>query len=290
MSRLDEVYDSFDSSNKRYSKEEYAEYKKKEKAQIYELIDEMAEKVVTNGENFKKYLDTQSKFDSYSVGNALLVTAQMPEATQLRDLDSWANSNIYKKRFVKPVKILEPGDEYMRADGSVGRNYNVKNVYDITQVNTRQRVRNMKFDDKILSKIFLNSSMAKLKIVDEIPNSEKGAVYDFSEDILYVARGAETPKIFYELSKELAKQEIGESSTIDNFKTQAVSYMLCKKYNINVSNYSFEEIPMELQNMNAKEIREELEPIQKAMQNINERMSAYIQRLTRENKKRENIR
>ena len=38
------------------------------------------------------------------------------------------------------------------------------------------------------------------------------------------------------------------------------------------------------------EIREELEPIQKAMQNINERMSAYIQRLTRENKKRENIR
>ena len=230
MSELDEVYDNYDSSNRQYSKEEYAEYKKNEKAQVYELIDKTAEKIVTNGDEFKKYLDTQSKFESYSVGNALLVTAQMPKATQLRDLGSWASSNIYKKKFAKPVKILEPGDEYMREDGSIGTNYNVKKVYDISQVNTRQRARNMRFDDKILSKIFLNSNRAKLQIVDEIPDVDKGAMYDFNEDILYIARGAESPKIFHELSEELAKQEIGESSSIDSFKAYCVSYMLCKKY------------------------------------------------------------
>ncbi len=290
MGGLDEVYDNYDSSNRRYSKEEYAEYKKNEKAQIYELIDKTAEKIVTNGTEFKKYLDTQSKFDSYSVGNALLVTAQMPKATQLRDLNSWTSSNIYKKKFAKPVKILEPRDEYMREDGSVGTNYNVKKVYDITQVNTSQKSRNMRFDDKILSKIFLNSNKSKLKIIDEIPDTDKGAMYDFNEDTLYVARGAEAPKIFYELSQELAKQEIGDSSNIDNFKAYCVSYMLCKKYNVDVSNYNFNEIPPELQNMKAKEIREELEPMRNAMENINARMSAYIQKLTRNNKKRENVR
>lgn len=290
MSKLDEVYDNYDSSNRQYSKEEYAKYKRNEKAQIYELIDKTAEKIVTNGDELKKYLDTQSKFESYSVGNALLVTAQMPKATQLRDLGSWASSNIYKKKFAKPVKILEPGDEYMREDGSIGTNYNVKKVYDITQVNTRQRARNMRFDDKILSKIFLNSNRAKLQIVDEIPGVDKGAMYDFNEDILYVARGAEAPKLFHELSEELAKQEIGENSNMDGFKAYCVSYMLCKKYNVDVSNYNFNEIPPKLQNMGAKEIREELEPMRSAMENINARMSAYIQKLTRENKKKENVR
>jgi hypothetical protein len=53
-------------------------------------------------------LDSQSKFDNYSVGNALLVTAQMPQATQLRDYESWKNAGAYLKKFPKYVKILEP--------------------------------------------------------------------------------------------------------------------------------------------------------------------------------------
>lgn len=60
MSELDEVYDSYDSTNRQYSKEEYAEYKKQEKQEIYSLIDSTAEKIVTNGKEFQKYLDTQA--------------------------------------------------------------------------------------------------------------------------------------------------------------------------------------------------------------------------------------
>ncbi len=290
MNELNEVYDSYDLNNRQYSKEEYAEYKKQEKQEVYSLIDKMAEKIVTDGNELKKYLDSQSKFDSYSVGNALLITAQMTKATQLRDYESWKSFGAYPKRFAKAIKILEPGDNYMREDGSIGTNYNVKKVYDITQLNTRQRPRVMRYDDKILSKIFLSSNNAKLKIVDEIPDTDKGAMYDFNEDTLYVARGAESPKIFYEISEELAKQEIGDSSSLDNFKAYCVSYMLCKKYNIDVSNYNFDEIPPELQNMEAKEIREELEPIRNAMENINSRMSVYIQKLARDNKNKDNVR
>lgn len=295
MSELDEVYDSYDSNNRQYSKEEYAEYKRNEKTQIYEMIDKTAKKIVTNGEEFKKYLDSQSKFDNYSVGNALLVTAQMPKATQLRDLDSWASVNAYKKKFAKFVKILEPGDSYMREDGSVGVNYNVKKVYDITQVNTRQKPRNMRYDDKILLRIFLNSSNAKVNIVDQIPYTDRGALYNQEENVLYIARGAEAPKIFHEVTEELAFQDFVEQKdtgdvALENFKAACVSYMICKKYNIDVSNYNFSNIPVQLQNMDAKEIREELEPIRNAMENVNSRINAYIQRLTRENKSRENER
>lgn len=108
MNELDEVYNNYDSQNREFSKEEYAEFKRNEKQQIYELIDNTAESAVTNGEGFKKYLDTQSKFEQYSVGNAFLVMAQMPEATQLRDYESWRSSGAYLKKYPNAVKILEP--------------------------------------------------------------------------------------------------------------------------------------------------------------------------------------
>lgn len=106
MNELEEVFKNYDS--KEYNKEEYAEYKRKEKEQVYGMIDSIAEKVVKDENEFKKYLDSQCKFDSYSVGNALLVTAQMPQATQLRDYESWKNAGAYLKKAPKFVKILEP--------------------------------------------------------------------------------------------------------------------------------------------------------------------------------------
>ena len=294
MNDFEEVYNNFETitqddklENRTYSKEEYAELKRNEKSEIYALIDRTAEKTVTNGEEFKKYLDCQSKFDNYSVGNALLVSAQMSKATQLRDANSWRTVGAYIKRFAKPVKILEPGDSYMREDGSVGVNYNVKKVYDISQVTPRQRPSNMRFDDKILLKIFLNASSCEIKIVDYIPDTEKGVLYNFEEDKLYVARGAEAPKVFYEVAEELAKQEIGENSSLDSFKNYCVAYMLCKRYNVDVSRFNFEQIPEQLKNMSAKEIREELEPVKDAMENINTRMGVFIQRLARESQNKD---
>ena len=295
MSNLDEVYDSYDSKNRQYSKEEYSEYKKKEKAEVYELMDKTTEKIVTNGKDFMQYLDTQSKFCNYYVSNALLVTAQMPEATQLRDYDSWKKAGAYLKKNPRSVKILEPGDNYMREDGSVKTNYDVKRVYDITQVNSKQKTRNMRYDDKILLKILLNSSNSKVEIVDKIPNTDRGALYDYSKNTLYVARGAEAPNIFYDVTQELALQEISkndnsELSTLESFKCYCASYMLCKKYNIDVSEFDFSIIPEQLKNLEAKDIRKELEPIKDAVRNINSQMLNYIQKLSKDNKEKAKVR
>jgi len=275
MNKLDEIYDNYHSNNMQYNKEEWAEYKKEEKREVYDLINTTAEKIVTSENEFRKYLDSQSNFEYYSVGNALLVTAQMPEAKQLKDFDSWKNIGVYLKKQPVAVKILEPAENYMREDGSIGTNYKVKNVYDVTQVNSRQRITPMKYDNKILVKAFLNSSLSKIKIVDEIPECDKGAFYDSIENLLYVARGASAPKIFHELTQELAKQQIGEETSMENFKKYCVSYMLCKKYNIDVSDYDVK-IPQELQGMGAKEIREELEIVRNAMENINSRVTTVI--------------
>ena len=216
MSELEDVYGVYEEIEKReYNKEDYAEYKKEEKKQIYELMDSEAQKVGEDVNEFKKYLDNQSKFGKYSVGNVLLITAQMPQAMELKDLNSWANEKAYKRKFEKPVKIFEPKDSYMREDGSIVTNYNVKNVYDVSQVNPRRTINRIKFNDKILLKILLNSSLSTIKVVDEIPNTEKKAFYDLNSNTLFVARRANTPDIFYEITEALGKQEIGEKDIKD---------------------------------------------------------------------------
>ena len=291
MSNLNGLYDEFDSNSaQEYDKEEYSAFKRNEKSKIYEIMDKTSEKVITSGDDFKEYLDMQSRFNNYSVGNNLLILAQMPKATYLRDFNNWTDNGIYIKKFEKAIKILEPAGEYMREDGSVGINYNVKKMYDISQVSTNKKPRNMKYDEKILSKLFLQSSNAVVEIVDKIPNTDRVALYNKSENKLYVARGENKPTRIYELSEELAKQEINVDSSFDKFKIYCVSYMLCKRYNIDVSNYKFDNIPMELQNLTAKEIREKLEPMKNAMQNISTKVDIGVQKIMRENKQQETVR
>ena len=290
MGELDQVFDHYSKKKRKYNKEEWIEYKKQEKQEVYELIDTTAEKIVQDGQEFKKYLDTQSKFEQYSVGNSLLITAQMPEATVLRDYESWTNIGGFPKKHRKDVKILEPADSYMRDDGSVGTNYNVKYLTDISQVSIRKKQNPMRYDNKLLLRVFLNSSETKVEIVDTIPNTDRSALYNLEKDVLYIARGAEVPKIFHEVTQELAKQEIGENTELDVFKANCVSYMICKKYGIDVSNYNVTDIPYELKEMSAKEIREELEPIHDAMENISGRANHCIELFAKQNREKEQAR
>lgn len=282
MGELDQVYTNF--GKRKYSKEEYAEVKKKEKNEVYELIDKTAEKIMKDKQELKKYLDTQAKFEQYSVGNALLILAQMPEATMLRDYESWTNIGGFPKKFRKSVKILEPGNSYIREDGSEKINYNVKYVCDISQVNIKQKPKIVKYDNKLLLKAFLSSNQGKIEIVDELPNSNRCALYDKEQDTLYIVRGSEPPSIFYEISQELAKQELGEEDVIDNFKISCVAYMTCKKYGIDVSTFNIVDIPLEFKEMSPKEIREELESVRASLYNINTRVDYYIETLVKQNK------
>ena len=114
---------------------------------------------------------------------------------------------------------------------------------DISQVNIRQRAREIRYDDKLLLKVFLQSSQARIEVVDKIENTDRVALYDFENDVLQIARCEDRTKLFNELTQELAKQEIGENCDYADFKVNAVSYMICKKYNLNFLNYNITDIP-----------------------------------------------
>ena len=61
-----------------FDKDEWAAQKKQERENAFDLIDETAQHMTNDGELFQSYLDVQARFDRYSVGNAILITAQKP--------------------------------------------------------------------------------------------------------------------------------------------------------------------------------------------------------------------
>ena len=86
----------------------------------------------------KCYIVHNSDKPEVSVGNALLITGQLPEAKKLADFDTWKAAKCFIKKGETGILLLEPGEEFQREDGGIGVNYNAKRAFDISQTTSRQ--------------------------------------------------------------------------------------------------------------------------------------------------------
>lgn len=284
MNGYDDIFDaqSQNQPDRPFDKEAWAEKKQAERKAVYELADSTALSVAGDGNRFRDYLDVQSRFDRYSVTNALLILAQMPQATQIKDYNGWKDAGVYVKKHPQSISILEPGNEYQREDGSWATSYNVKRVYDVSQTNSRTRAQpNVALDDRLLLKALISRPPVPMQTVDELPN-HMGAYYDHSQQIIFVRRGMAAQDIFRSVSKELAHAEIAGmnpnySRDSAAFAAYSVSYMLCKEHGVDVSNYDFSRLPEHFRSGDAQSIRGALTEIRDAAGNISARMNRALE-------------
>lgn len=265
MANYDDIFDSPSTQENQsfspFDKDAWVARKQKERESAYQLIDTTAIEIISNGEKFQAYLDVQARFDRYSVGNALLITAQAPEAVRLADFATWKSEGAYVKRGEDGIVILEPGKEYEREDGSVGVSYDVKKVFDISQTNSRQRVvPNVVRDERLLLKALINNAPCKMSITAELPE-HMNVSYHAEENVILLRQGMDAPTIFRGLSQELARAHMVKSNhdcAVPAFSAYCVSYMLCKRNGIDVDSFRFSRIPEAYREMDAQAIRGEL--------------------------------
>ncbi len=268
-----------------FDKDEWAKKKQAERQELYDLADKTAEEIKSNPIKFKQYLDIQAQFNVYSVNNALLISAQMPNATQIKGYEEWRNARVFVHKNPTFIKILEPGDTYTRADGSKATSYNPKKMLDISQTNAPKKEQTINYDDRTILKAFLHKCPVDVKSVDELQDG-KGAEWNKEDNVLYIRRGLESPTLFHVLSIELAKVGLNESGNLelDNFKSYCTSYLICKKYGIDVSSYNFDNLPETLNDLKTSEIKNLLGDIRGSMEDINSRMSNYFETIVKEQK------
>lgn len=289
MSNFDDIFDTpaahpdeQDFENQPFDKDAWKEKKQAERDQVYALVDSTAEAIAQDGGKFQEYLDVQSHFDRYSVGNALLIAAQMPKAVQLRDFDSWKESGASIKKQQKAISILEPGEEYTRDDGSTGVSYNVKKVFDISQTTAKSQAKpTVSRDDRLLLKALINHPPVPIQTAADLPDNV-GAYYDHEQQVIFVKKGMDASNIFRSVSMELAHAELAQGSEDYSrpeagFKAYCASYMLCKKNGVDVGGYDFKTLPDSFKSMEAQEIRAELSSAKESVDNISMRMSKVLE-------------
>ena len=253
------IYDVF-SGGRPFNKEEWAAQKQEQRKAAYELIDTTCEKMMADGGAFQQYLDVQGHFDRYSVNNAILVSAQMPEATQLKDYGSWKQSRAYVDKDAQKVTILEPGKEYEREDGSKAVGYNAKVVYDISQTSAkdRQQPQEAKTMRELVSAM-IDASPVSFVPVDDL---ELPAFYDSSQQTIFIKTGLSEEQLFVSMAKEVSAAVFDfkhkESRDASEFKSFCVAYMVSSRYGVDTKGFNFDKLPKEFEGMETQEFKGQL--------------------------------
>ena len=254
------IYDVFSGGSRAFNKEEWAAQKQEQRKEAYELIDTTCGHMMTDGGTFQQYLDVQGHFDRYSVNNAILVSAQMPEATQLKDYGSWKQSRAYVDKDAQKVTILEPGKEYEREDGSKAVGYNAKVVYDVSQTSAkdRQQPQENKTMRELVSAM-IDASPVSFVPVDDL---ELPAFYDSAQQTIFIKTGLSEEQLFVSMAKEVSAAVFDckhkESRDASDFKSFCVAYMVSSRYGVDTKGFRFEKLPKEFAGMETQEFKGEL--------------------------------
>jgi antirestriction protein ArdC len=105
-----------------------------------ELITQLADGIsrLTTSDEWKRYLDCQSRFHHYSFGNVVLIAAQRHEATRVAGFNAWRKLGRFVSKGEKAIWILAPmvyknSDAEDGDDDRVIRGYKYVPVFDLSQ-------------------------------------------------------------------------------------------------------------------------------------------------------------
>lgn len=252
-----------------FDKDTWLKQKQKDRNDAFASIDSEVKKF-TDVDKLNTYLNVQSRFDKYSVGNAVLIAASKPEAEKLADAKTWQKNGVYIKKGERGITILEPGEEFKREDGSTGVNYNAKKVFDISQTTAEMKSQEPKNYDisKIISSLIQSSPVNVCR--SSILPDDKNVYFNSRDNAIVIREGIPAEEIVRELSKEIVSLRVGSEKTAKEgttaLRAYAVSYIVCKRYNIEPPVSDFKSKLFD--GLNAQAIRSELGKIRSEANSI----------------------
>lgn len=274
------IYDVFNGGSRPFNKEEWAAQKQAQRKEAYELIDSTCSKMMADGGAFQRYLDVQGRFDRYSVSNAILVSAQMPEATQLKEKAVWKKNRVYVDKDAREVIILEPGNEYTRKDGSKAVGYNPKEVFDISETSAkdRQQAQEPKSMRELVSAM-IDASPVSFVPVDDL---EMPAFYDSEQQTIFIKTGMTEEQLFVSMAKEVSAAvfdfKCNESRDASDFKSFCVAYMVSSRYGVDTRGFNFGRLPKEFDGMDTQAFKGELNSMRDVLGEIQSDMYKSLEK------------
>ena len=252
-----------------FDREAWAQPKREQQQELYDLIEEMSEKTLTDPSALSDYLNMQARLGKTSVANTLLVVAQKPDATFIANYDDWQKRGRSVKRGEKAALVLEANGEYERPDGTMGVNFDVKRVFDISQTYGKPIRERTAPPIKTALKAITTNVPVPVKLSEGISQSV-GAMYSEKDKTIYVAKGVEGNNLFFALSRELARAHSGANT----FVCDCAANVACLRYGV-PAKYC-DRIPDEIAALESREKRSALNIVRDAACEIAERVDRNL--------------
>lgn len=291
MSNMDDIFGGKETAAPaaEFNKDDWAAKKQQQRGEVYALAEQTADEIASNGDSFKGYLDTMSRFDLYSPTNILLIYAQNPAATRIGDYDHWKESETPVKKGEKGMTILEPGPEYTREDGSTAVSYNTKSVFDIRQTSATPPEPMQPRNIKTLCQALVNISPVPVKLVSALSgNNDKaepapsaaGALYQPNQNRIEIVQGLDGASIFRCLSQEVALAQIdtaGRECQSPEFVAYAASYVLCQKNGVDAKSYDFSKVSDLFSESDSKTVRAEIGAVRDTVSDLGSELNKKLE-------------
>lgn len=222
--------------NGAFDKGKWIEEKAIEREQAYASIEEMSERVSTNQKDFENYLHIASRFPKLTVQNQLLLLSQNPEASDLNTYDDWQNMGVSINKGEKGIVQLIKTGEYEKADGTMGNNYSVKKVFDVSQTDV-ELVKDDNTKPEVKLKALIKSSFNPVVGIKENANGE-ACFYDSDERTIYLANTGHIGEMYESLVREMALSYFdyhNEDYDRDDFsdKAECVGFIVSERNGFN---------------------------------------------------------
>ena len=237
------------------------------------------------GQNSRDELAEATSDSARQIHRYIRLTYLVPELLTMVDEGRIAFNPAVELSYVRKgedhIKLLEPGEEFRREDGSMGVNYNVKRVFDISQTSAKSRPAKVQHDMRLLLKAMLNNAPCPVEISEKVPDGV-GALYNDQERKIYVRQGMDGPDIFRCLAQELSHAHMDRDDNYTRsrhaFTAYCSAYTLCSRYGVDTKNFSFKTIPETMGNMESQDVRTELAKIRDCANQISMDMSKILEK------------
>lgn len=259
-------------------REKFKEKKRAELEALYDAVNEEMLMITEDPEKFSAYLRVQARFNRYTVTNAILLLRQFPDAQKLKTFEGWKRDGASVKRGEKSISILEPYS-YTKADGSMGKGFRIKKLFDISQTDLKQSPAPFLsgVSSRSLLRALLEASPVESEAVDTLDHG-KDAVYDQEKQKIYIRRMLEPDDFFRAAAVAIAEAKLAEQGSSQEelrTKAEAAAFMLCVKYGIDPGSLRVK-MTGETARMEIKDIKAELSEIRNAVTGIADRADESI--------------
>ena len=263
-------------------KKSFAERMAEKKNQCYAMIDDACLNSVSSVDNLRQFLNVQSRFDKYSLNNALLIFAQKPDAVKVKDFDAWKKDDISIKKGAKSFMILEPSP-YKGTDGKMHRGYNAKNVFDISDVEASEDAipQSKSYEQKQLVAALVHDAPVPVRKAEQ-SLGEHQAIYDAKNKVVYFKAGLEFDTIFPAIAKALAHAEMAKD--VENYRigehefaARCSAYVLSQRYGVDTRTVDVYGIPKNFETMEAEDVKKVLGDVHSNVKTINARMNESLE-------------